>query len=242
MVRDLNRATIIGVVGWDPETRVGADGRPVTAFPLLAARHRTAGGGPVQQAAEWLTLVAWDDLPHAMSSRLSKNQRIYAEGRVQTRHWEEPGGEQCYRTELVVRRLIPLDHLEPTALGPQQDNDDIPLCLNRVTVVGTLEGDPEMRYTQDGQAITSFGLAATHICAAPDREGQEWTDWFSIQALGSHAELCKQLSKGLSVYVEGEIRTQRWEQAERPTRFPVEIVAREIILLHPRTISDRNVD
>jgi single-strand DNA-binding protein len=110
-----------------------------------------------------------------------------------------------------------------------------PLCLNRVTVIGNLGRDPEMRYTPGGQAVTSFSLAATRNWLATDGERRDATEWFNVVSWGSLAEICNQfLTKGRRVYVEGELRTRTWEQADGKKHFRTELVANEMIMLGPR--------
>lgn len=233
MSRDLNRAEIIGVVGLDPETRFCADGQPVTAFPLLAATQRLTTQGQVQRANEWFTVVIWNSPADAMSSQLRRNLRVYTEGRIQTRWWEEPGGERRCRAELVASRVIPLDYTESGLPGFRHLVDEMPVCLNRATLIGTVRQRPEMRYAQDGQAVTSFSLAATHSSNAPEHEGREQAEWFSVRASGVNAEFCsRRLAEGHRLYVEGEFRMRSSQRPAGARHIPVELLASQIILLH----------
>jgi len=102
-------------------------------------------------------------------------------------------------------------------------------------VIGNLGRDPEMRYTPDGQAVTSFSLAATR--AGPSASGVRngTTEWFNVVAWGSLAEICsRHLAKGRRVYIEGELRTRGWERPTGNKRFRTELIANEMIMLGPR--------
>jgi single-strand DNA-binding protein len=167
---------------------------------------------------------------------LQKDQRIYAEGHLQTRSWEDPDGQRQVRTEVVANKLIPMDDRGAIpARNLHADSEECPVCLNRIMVIGNLGRDPEMRYTLEGQAVTSFSLAATHTWASANGGRRDSTEWFNVVSWGSLAEICNQyLSKGRRVYVEGELRTRGWEQPDGKKLFRTELVANEMIMLGPR--------
>ena len=111
--------------------------------------------------------------------------------------------------------------------------------LNKAMVIGNLGRDPEMRYTQGGQAVTNFSVATSRRWAGPDGEQREDTEWHRIVAWGKLAEICNEyLSKGSSVYIEGRIQTRQYEDREGITRYTTEIVAREMQMLDRRPRSD----
>jgi single-strand DNA-binding protein len=236
MARGMNKVTIIGFVEREPEMRYAAQGVPVTSFAVSTSRHWTTSNGEARESTEWFNIVAWRELAEAASQGLSRNQRVYAEGHLQTRSWEDKEGQRHFRTEVVASKLIPFDDREAWAGGtPQDTSEGLPLCLNRVMVIGNLGRDPEMRYTPSGQAVTSFSLAAT--CTRPVAHGdrRDSTEWFNVVTWGSLAEICNQyLSKGRRVYLEGELRTRGWEQSDGQRHFRTELVANEMIMLGPR--------
>jgi single-strand DNA-binding protein len=181
-------------------------------------------------------LVAWGALAEAVDERVRKGQRIYAQGHLQTRRWEDSEGQRHVRTEVVTDKLIPMG-ARATAGGEvrEEDTEDLPLCLNRVMVIGNLGRDPEMRYTPGGQAVTSFSLAATRKWTTASGDRRDATEWFNVISWGSLAEICNQfLNKGRRVYVEGELRTRRWEQPGGKRHYRTELVANEMIMLGPR--------
>ena len=230
MARGLNKVMIIGFVEREPELRSTDNGHPVASFCVSTRRHWTTNAGQTRESCEWFNVVAWGDLASACGQWLRRHQRLYAEGHLQTRSWEDADGQRQVRTEVVAEKLIPMDSREtPDGHLPQED-----VCLNRVMVIGNLGRDPEMRYTPDGQAITSFSLATTRAWTG-SAERRDTTEWFNVVAWGSLAEICHQyLSKGRRVYVEGELRTRGWEQPDGQKHFRTELVASEMIMLGPR--------
>jgi len=240
MARGMNKVTIIGYVEREPEKRSTASGQAVATFCVSTSRRWTTNAGEARESIEWFNIVAWGNLAEAAGQRLQKRQRIYAEGHLQTRSWEDPDGQRCYRTELVADTLIPLAIADgPNPDESYRDSEDMPLCLNRIMVIGNLGRDPEMRYTPGGQAVTSFSLAASRTWTTSDGDRRDTTEWFNIVAWGSLAEICNQyLTKGRRVFVEGELRTRGWEQSDGRKHYRTELVAKEMIMLGPRPASN----
>src|SRR3989304_2966102 len=84
--------------------------------------------------------------------------------------------------------------------------------LNKGMIIGNVGTDPEMRYTADGNALTSFRVATNFNYTAPSGERHEETEWFSVVAWRKLAEQCSQfLQKGRRGYVEGRLRTRSWD-------------------------------
>jgi len=240
MARGLNRIMIIGFVERDPGLRHTPDGQPVASFSVSTDRRWTISTGETRESTEWFNIVAWGSLAELASQRLRKGQRLYAEGYLQTRSWEDTDGQRHFRTEVVADKLIPMDHRDTITQEDAHDNsEEAPLCLNRVMVIGNLGRNPEMRYTPGGQAVTSFSLATTRP-GTFDGERRDTTEWFNVVSWGSLAEICNQyLTKGRRVYIEGELRTRGWEQPDGKKHFRTELVANEMILLGPRPKTNR---
>jgi single-strand DNA-binding protein len=236
MARGMNKVMIIGFVEREPEIRHTANGQPVSSFTVSTSRHWTTNAGEDRNATEWFNIVAWGDLAEAAETQLQKDQRLYAEGHLQTRSWDDAQGQRHVRTEVVANKLIPMETREAIAARSVEPvTDSLPLCLNRVMVIGNLGRNPEMRYTPDGQAVTSFSLAATRTWTSAQGGRSDPTEWFNVIAWGSLAEICNQyLTKGRRVYVEGELRTRGWEQPDGSKHYRTELVANEMIMLGPR--------
>ncbi len=104
--------------------------------------------------------------------------------------------------------------------------------LNKVMIIGNLGADPEMRYTADGNALTSFRVASSRNYMGGDGERREETEWFAVVTWRKLAEQCSQyLQKGRRVYVEGRLRTRSWDGADGQRRYRTEIVAERVLFL-----------
>ena len=109
------------------------------------------------------------------------------------------------------------------------------MSLNRVTIIGHLGQDPELRYVTNGQAVGHFSVATDE--AYTDQEGnrQERTQWHQVVLFGKMAETCeKYLARGRLVYVEGRLRTREYEAKNNGgKRQRTEIVASRVQFLGP---------
>jgi single-strand DNA-binding protein len=103
--------------------------------------------------------------------------------------------------------------------------------LNRVMLLGNLGADPELRFTQGGQAVLNLRLATTESYLDKNKVRQERTDWHSVVVWGKRGEaLGKILTKGSSIFVEGSIRTSSYDDREGNKRYKTEIIANNILL------------
>jgi len=104
--------------------------------------------------------------------------------------------------------------------------------VNKVILIGNLGRDPELRYTQSGQAVANFTLATTENWTDKSGEKVERTEWHRIVAWGRTGELCAQyLAKGRSVYIEGRIQTREYEDRDGNKRSTTEINAQTVQFL-----------
>jgi single-strand DNA-binding protein len=105
--------------------------------------------------------------------------------------------------------------------------------VNRVLLVGNLGRDPEMRYLQSGEAVTTFAVATSRRWTGQDGQPREETEWHNVVAWRKLAETCAaHLTKGRKVYVEGRIQTRSWDDQQTGTkRYKTEIVADQVTFL-----------
>jgi single-strand DNA-binding protein len=107
--------------------------------------------------------------------------------------------------------------------------------LNRVMIIGNVGSDPEMRFTPNGNPVTSFRVATNRTYTTVDGERREETEWFTVVAWGRLAEQCNQfLAKGRRVYTEGRLRTHSWEGQDGQRHYRTEIVANRVLFLDRR--------
>lgn len=107
--------------------------------------------------------------------------------------------------------------------------------LNKALLIGNLGQNPEIRYTQSGQAVLSLRMATNERYKNRDGEWQDRTEWHTVVVWGKRAEgLSRVVSKGTHLFVEGRLQTRSWEDRQGQKRYTTEVVAREIILLGRR--------
>jgi single-strand DNA-binding protein len=108
--------------------------------------------------------------------------------------------------------------------------------VNKAILVGNLGRDPELRHTQNGQAVVNFTLATSETWTDKSGERVERTEWHRIVVWGKTGEMCAQyLSKGRTVYVEGRIQTREWEDKDGNKRYTTEINAQTVNFIGPRS-------
>ena len=112
------------------------------------------------------------------------------------------------------------------------------MSFNKITIVGYLGRDPELRYTPQGTALCKMSIATTEKRKNVTGEMEEHTTWFRVTAWGRQAELANEyLAKGRQVYVEGRLRLEEYTDREGQKRFSAEVSATEIQFLGHRTDS-----
>jgi single-strand DNA-binding protein len=96
--------------------------------------------------------------------------------------------------------------------------------VNKVILIGNLGRDPEIRYLPSGDAVANLRIATTDKFKDKSGEPQEVTEWHSVAFFGKQAEICGQyLKKGSQIYVEGSLRTRKWQDKDGNDRYTTEI-------------------
>ncbi len=96
--------------------------------------------------------------------------------------------------------------------------------INKIILIGNLGADPEMRSLPSGEAATTLRVATTDVWKDKAGNKQEATEWHRVSFFGRQAEVCGQyLKKGSQIYVEGSIRTRKWQDKEGNDRYTTEI-------------------
>jgi single-strand DNA-binding protein len=104
--------------------------------------------------------------------------------------------------------------------------------LNKVMIIGNLGTDPEMRFTPNGNPVTSFRIATSRNFMTGEGERRQETEWFDVVTWNRLAETCNQfLAKGRRAYVEGRLRTRTWEGQDGVRHSRMEIVASRVLFL-----------
>ena len=112
MSRSLNKVTLIGNLGSDPEVRSAAGGNRVANFSLATSRSWNDQSGNKQEKTEWHRCVVWNSkasqLADIVEKYVKKGDKLYVEGRIEYRQWQDKDGQTKYSTEINVRELIML--------------------------------------------------------------------------------------------------------------------------------------
>ncbi len=112
MSRSLNKVMLIGNLGADPEVRSTSGGNRVATFSLATSRTWTGASGERQEKTEWHRCVVWNaktsQLADIVERYLKKGDKVYVEGRIEYRQWQDKDNQTRYSTEVNVRELIML--------------------------------------------------------------------------------------------------------------------------------------
>ena len=112
MSRSLNKVTLIGNLGSDPEVRSATGGNRVANFSLATSRQWNDQNGNKQEKTEWHRCVVWNSkasqLADIVEKYVKKGDKLYVEGRIEYRQWQDKDGQTKYSTEINVRELIML--------------------------------------------------------------------------------------------------------------------------------------
>src|ERR687883_1344878 len=107
----------------------------------------------------------------------------------------------------------------------------------RVTLLGNMGADPEVRYTQKGTQMVSFRVAVNQVRTGPDGERQENTEWFRVRVSGRQTEFAQRLSKGARVLVFGRLDIGHYQSRDGETRTSFDVWADDVQAMSPRTFA-----
>jgi single-strand DNA-binding protein len=118
----LNKCMIIGNLGRDPEMRYTPSGQAVTQFTVATNRNYRDQQGEWQSETEWFRVVVWGQQAERTAERLRKGNKVYVEGRIQTRQWEDQSGAKRYTTELIANQVSSLERRDRDEDAPFPDD------------------------------------------------------------------------------------------------------------------------
>lgn len=116
----LNKCMIIGNLGKDPEMRYTPSGSAVTQMSVATNRSWRDQAGEWQSETEWFRVVIWGEKAERAAETLRKGHKVFIEGRMQTRQWEDQSGAKRYTTELIADRFSSLERKESSDPGPEE--------------------------------------------------------------------------------------------------------------------------
>ena len=109
MARSLNRVTLIGNLGQDPELRSTPTQRSVITISLATTDSYKDKDGEFKEITDWHKIVFWDSMAETVGKYLKKGSKIYVEGRLKTRSYEDSNGVTRYVTEVIANSMLMLD-------------------------------------------------------------------------------------------------------------------------------------
>lgn len=105
----INKAIIVGNLGSDPEIKYTQAGTPVANFSVATTERWRDKEGQQQESTEWHRIVAWNKVAEICGEYLHKGSRVYIEGSIKTRKWQDQNGNDKYTTEIVAKEMKMLD-------------------------------------------------------------------------------------------------------------------------------------
>ena len=138
MAKSLNRVMLIGNLGKDPELRYTTSGVAVATFSLATNESWKDADGNLQERTEWHNIVAWKKLAEICGEWLKKGKKVYIEGRIQTRSYDDKNtGTKKYITEIVADNMIMLD----SKMAPEMGATPLPEAPSGAASGGVKEED-----------------------------------------------------------------------------------------------------
>lgn len=153
--RSLNKVLLIGNLTRDPELKYTPQGTAICTFGLATNREWTDSSGQKQEGAEFHTITAWGKLGEICSQLLQKGRKIYLEGRLSTRSWKTPDGQDRKFTEVVMEEMIALDAPKNSADRQNNDGYDSNYAVPADVATTSMVTPEEEVFTADTKSTTS---------------------------------------------------------------------------------------
>ncbi len=124
---NLNKVMLIGNVTRDPEVRTTPGGQNVASFGVATNRRWKDQSGQQKDQVEFHNIVAWRRLAEIVGQYLKKGSKVYIEGRLQTRSWDDKSGVKRYKTEIIAENMIMLDKAgdSPVSSASESGNEGV---------------------------------------------------------------------------------------------------------------------
>ena len=136
----LNKVMLIGHLGSDPEMKYTSSGTAVTSFNIATNESYKNQDGTMVERTEWHRIVAWRQLAEIFNQHLKKGSKVYLEGKLQTRTWDDKDGNKRYTTEIVVDDFMFLDSRGSGNAAPRE-HADAPAIEHAPAQMGNKEDD-----------------------------------------------------------------------------------------------------
>ncbi len=163
----LNKCMIIGNLGRDPEMRYTPSGQAVTQFSVATNRNFRDPQGEWQSETEWFRVVVWGDQGERVAEYLRKGHKVYVEGRIQTRQWEDQSGNKRYTTELIANRATSLE---------RRDRDGEPPFPGDTSAGGSSSGSGGSGSAQSGSGSAQSGSGSSSSSSGTTSSAEDFDD------------------------------------------------------------------
>jgi single-strand DNA-binding protein len=130
--RSLNKVFLIGNLTRDPEIRYTSGGAAVCSFGLATNRSWKDSEGETREEAEFHNLVSWNKMAEVCYQLLAKGMKVYVEGEIRTRSWDDEDGNTKYRTEIKVNEMILLDSKGRQGAGGSSSGEDDDISMDDI--------------------------------------------------------------------------------------------------------------
>jgi len=122
----MNKAMVIGNLGNDPDVRYTQSGTPVATFSIATSERWKDKDGQMQETTEWHKIVVWRALAEVCREYLKKGDKVYIEGKMQTRKWQDSDGNDRFMTEIIARNMEMLGKKHGESLPNPVPNEENP--------------------------------------------------------------------------------------------------------------------
>lgn len=146
-MRGVNKVTLVGNLGRDPDVQYIEGEIPVAKFPLATTEMRKERNGNVVSETEWHTVVLWRGLAELASKYLHKGSLVYIEGRLRTRSWEDKDKNRRFQTEIVGENLVMLEK--------RRDHDNHTPEVHVEAIKTTNNDDLDFGFTKDDDDLST---------------------------------------------------------------------------------------
>jgi single-strand DNA-binding protein len=227
MARGINDVLLIGALARDPELRYTPSGTAVLNF-TIAGDSRVIGSDGVERTLPWYQRGSlMGKQAENAAEHLKASDPVLLEGSLEYRAWETEQGQRRSKLEVKAQRL---EAVRPQA-GPEALITDatggfrLTDAVNRVTVLGNLTRDVELRHTPNGFAVASLSLAVTESWKDDQGQWQERTHFVDVTLWRELAEAAGMLTKGTPVLVTGRLTNDSWTDKDGSKRSSVKVEA-----------------
>jgi single-strand DNA-binding protein len=222
MAKGFNSVQLIGALTQDPELRYTAQGMAILEIPLAGNDLVIGDDGQEREVAWYHSVTFFAGYAEALADNLEQGMIAFVDASLNYRSWEDESGQKRSAVGLRGNRLETLGmghRTEGDVVYDSRQQPRIKHALNRVTVIGNLTNDVELRYTSSGVAMLTGNMAINDSYRTKQGEDRESTHFIGFKAWRDLAETFQGLKKGAAVLIEGRFKTESWETQNGEKRY-----------------------